>query len=190
MIEINLLPHREARRRAELRRAEGLLILGLVGVLLAVGLVHANLVRQADHALAQVLQLEADLERFKPQQEKVESFKLQKRSLEQKLAAIARLDEARRGPLHLLAEISDRTPDRLWLTQLRADGPEIILEGSSLDTSVVADFLGRLNDSTYFREVDLDRTAREREVRGVKLVNFTITAVLEGVAEPIPGEGA
>jgi type IV pilus assembly protein PilN len=120
----------------------------------------------------------------------VESFKLQKRSLEQKLAAIARLDEARRGPLHLLAEISDRTPDRLWLTQLRADGPEIILEGSSLDTSVVADFLGRLNDSTYFREVDLDRTAREREVRGVKLVNFTITAVLEGVAEPIPGEGA
>jgi hypothetical protein len=27
-------------------------------------------------------------------------------------------------------------------------------------------------------------------VRGVKLVNFTITAVLEGVAEPIPGEGA
>ena len=55
---------------------------------------------------------------------------------------------------------------------------------------MVADFLGRLNDSTYFREVDLDRTAREREVRGVKLVNFTITAVLEGVAEPIPGEGA
>ena len=174
MIEVNLLPHREARRLAELRRLV-LLFAGSVGiVLLGVGFVHSNLVRQSELATASVRQFEADLERFKPQQEKVAEFKSKKRALEEKLAAIRQLELARQGPLRLLGEIGKQTPDRLWLTQLDATGSEVMLDGASLDTSVVADFLRNLNDSSYFTEVDLNRTAREREFRGVKLVNFTI----------------
>ena len=174
MIEVNLLPHREARRLAELRRL-GLFLAGSIGiVLLGLGFVHSNVARQSELATASVRQLEADLARFKPQQEKVAEFKLKKRALQEKLAAIRTLERARQGPLRLLGEIGEKTPDRLWLTQLNATGSEVVLDGASLDTSVVADFLRNLNDSSYFTEVDLNRTAREREFRGVKLVNFTI----------------
>ncbi|MED5262887.1 MAG: PilN domain-containing protein [Myxococcota bacterium] len=174
MIEVNLLPHREARRLAEVRRL-GLILAASIGLaLVGVGFVHSNMARQSELATASVRQLEADLDRFKPQQEKVAEFKLKKRALEEKLDAIRALELARQGPLRLLGEIGKQTPDRLWLTQLNASGGEVVLGGASLDTSVVADFLRNLNDSSYFTEVDLNRTAREREFRGVKLVNFTI----------------
>ena len=190
MIEVNLLPHREARRMAELRRL-GLLLAGSIGiVLLGVGFVHSNIARESELATASVRQLEADLARFKPQQEKVAEFKLKKRALEEKLAAIRTLELARQGPLRLLGEIGKQTPDRLWLTHLNASGGEVVLDGASLDTSVVADFLRNLNDSAYFTEVDLNRTAREREFRGVKLVNFTIKVRFAEDSGASPEEGA
>lgn len=167
-----------------------ILIGGIVVVCLGIVLFHSDMDRQAELLQVSVRQLEVDLERFKPQQEKVAEFKAKKQALEEKLAAIRKLDEARRGPVRLLGEVGHQTPDRLWLTQLRANENEVTLEGASLDTSVVADFLRNLNDSSYFSEVDLDRTAREREIRGVKLVNFTITARVGGNSETSTEDGA
>ena len=189
MIEINLLPHREARRIAEVKRSLGMLAAGLVAVSLAIGLAQSSVTRQAELARASVQQLQGDLVRFKPQQEKLAEFKIKKAALEEKLATIRELDEARKGPVRLLGEVGNQTPDRLWLTQISADGQQVTLEGASLDNSVVADFLRNLNDSPYFSEVDLDKTAREKEIRGVKLVNFTITASLHAAEKDKPKSG-
>ena len=190
MIEINLLPHREARRVAEFRQFSMVVVASLLALSIAIGALHANAARDAEMARASVQQFQADLVRFKPQQEKLAQFKVKKAALEQKLAAIRELDEARKGPVRLLAEVGGQTPERLWLTGLAAQGSQVTLEGASLDNSVVANFLRNLNDSPYFREVDLDRTAREKEVRGVMLVNFTITASLQAATEGEAQDGA
>jgi hypothetical protein len=50
------------------------------------------------------------------------------------------------------------------------------IKGESLDTGTVADLLRGLNESAYFRNVDLDRTTRGKEVDGVMVVSFVITA--------------
>lgn len=178
MIEINLLPHREAKRVADLRQTVGLLGLGLIAVAGGIWFVHKDLQHSQEMARASVRQLEADIERFKPEEIKVANFKKKRAELEDKLQIIRNLDAARSGPVRLLDELSATTPERLWLTKLTTQGVGITLEGQSLDTSVVADFLRGLNASEYFDLVDLERTASGPEVEGVKLVKFVITAQL------------
>ncbi len=178
MIQINLLPHREARRAADFRQTIALLVLGLIlegGLIAYMNNGVADSLAAAD---ASVAQLQSDIEQYKPQEAQVEGFKRIRGQLEDKLGVIDGLDRGRTGPVRLLDELAIYTPERLWLTGLETSGVQITLQGESLDTGMVADFLRGLNESKYFTNVDLDRTARGKEIEGVKLVTFVITAEL------------
>ena len=176
MIEINLLPHREARRAADVRESIALLILGLVVLVGCVFFLNSGVRSELTEARANVAQLEADVSRYKPQQVLVDKFKDQKKELQDKLDIITTLDHARSGPVRVLDELSSSIPERIWLTSITTRGTAIRLEGQSLDTGVVADFLRLLNASAYFRNVDLDKTSGGKIVDGVRLVNFEIRA--------------
>jgi type IV pilus assembly protein PilN len=178
IIEINLLPHREAKRVAELRQTVAVLVLGSVLLIGGIFFVHRDIQRQGETVQLSVRQMEADLERFKPQQQQVEAFKKQRSALASKLDIIKGLDAQRTGPVRIMDELGARTPERLWLTKLRFKGTSITLNGASTDTGVVADFLRNLNESSFFESVDLNKTKRGKEMEGVKLVDFTITVEL------------
>jgi type IV pilus assembly protein PilN len=178
MIEINLLPHREARRAADLRQTVALLILGLVVEGGLIAYMNSEVADSLAAAEASTVQLQGDIEQYKPQEAQVQEFKRTRGQLEAKLGVIDGLDRGRSGPVRLLDELAIYTPERLWLTGLETSGVQITLKGESLDTDMVADFLRGLNESQYFTNVDLDRTARGKEIEGVKLVTFVITAEL------------
>jgi len=188
MIEINLLPHREAKRVADLRDSVGLLILGLVVVIGGIGFVDSGIKSEIEKNEASVRQLKANIEKFKPQQDQVAAFKTKKKQLQVKLDVIHGLDRARSGPLRLMDEISNRTPERLWLTKLSTNGKKVTVSGESLDTGVVADFLRGLNASIYFDNVDLESTSRGKAIQGVKVVVFTVTAEMATPPEPAANE--
>ena len=175
-VEINLLPHREAKRAADIRETIALLVLGLV--VLGGGSFFLGSSVRSDLQLAKsnVAQLQADIERYKPQQELITKFRTRKQHLQDKLDVIDSLEKARNGPVRVLDEISLRVPDRLWLTSISTKGTEIRLKGKSLDTGVVADFLRGLNGSEYFKNVDLEKTEGGELVKGVRLVNFELRA--------------
>lgn len=178
MIEINLLPHREAKRVADLRENVAVLVLGLV-VIGGVGLfMNGQIEGEMDRARQTVQQMESEIARYKPQEAKVEEFKAKKSQLEDKLDVIDGLDAARTGPVRVLEQLAHHTPERLWLTSLTTDSGQIKLKGNSLDNGVVADFLRGLNSSSYFVNVDLVKTGRGSTVGGVRLVQFEITADL------------
>jgi type IV pilus assembly protein PilN len=184
MIEINLLPHREARRVADLRQTAGVLALGLVLVFGVIAMVDRAQDAALEKAGATIRQLETDIARYKPEQDKVQAFKAKRIQLEDKIDVIRGLDRARSGPVRIMDELSRNTPERLWLTSLSTEGTQITVEGDSLDTSVVADFLRSLNASPFFTEVDLERTFSGAQVEGVQFVHFVITAAL---ADPDAG---
>ncbi len=179
MMEINLLPHREARRAADLRETAAVLLLGLVVICGGVFFVDKGVKSDLAMAEANVIQLHADIDRYKPQQKLVENFKNQKKQLQNKLDIIGSLEAARNGPVRVLDELTSQVPDRLWLTAIMTKGKGIKLEGQSLDTGVVADFLRGLNSSPYFTNVDLDKTAGGKVVDGIRLVSFEIRADMQ-----------
>jgi len=186
VIQVNLLPIREARRKADVR--QHLLILGGAAVisLLAVTLFHQVLLFDVRDARERVASLRSQLEQFKPQQAQVEAFKAKKAEIEQKLGVIENLERSRSGPVHILAELATRTPQRLWLTRLNAVDGALELEGLSLDNELVALFLTGLGDSPYFGGVELMETELQT-VEELKLNTFSINARL---LSPGSDEGA
>jgi type IV pilus assembly protein PilN len=182
MLQINLLPVREARRKEDSRQLamQAALVLLLVGAV--VGFAHSIISEEIENSKTRIAQMQRDIDQYKPQLEQVAAFRAQKKKLETKIGVIEELDQARSGPVRVLSELASRTPDRLWLTSLATEGKVIVMAGESLDNDLVALFLRRLGESAYFTEVDLDKTEMKGNEGGLRLMSFRIRAVL---ANPI-----
>jgi type IV pilus assembly protein PilN len=178
MIEINLLPVREARRAADLRQQVMQLLFMLLIVGGGIGFVHSEMSEKIVVAKARVVQMQRDIDQFKPQLEQVAAFRKKKAKLEKKIDVIDELDRARSGPVRVMSELAMRTPERLWLKSVKTTGGTIQLKGLSLDNELVAVFLRGLSDSEYFDAVDLDGTKLEGGKGNLKVVSFGIRAEL------------
>jgi type IV pilus assembly protein PilN len=187
MLEVNLLPVREARRKADLRQQLMQLVLGLLVVAAGVGFVHSRMTDEIERTNARVRQMENDIEQFQPQLDQVAAFKKKKAELEKKIDVIEGLDRARSGPVRVMDELASRIPERLWLTGLTTKGKSINLKGKSLDNELVALFLGQLVESKYFVDVDLESTTLgESRNSSLKLVSFSIHAKMFDPNAPKP----
>jgi type IV pilus assembly protein PilN len=180
MVEINLLPVREVRKRAEARQGVLQLALALILTLGSIGALQARLGDEMQSVQGRIQQMEKDIARFKPQLDQVEAFKKKKSELEKKIDVISGLDRARHGPVRLLAELTDRIPARVWLTSLETSGGTLKLKGESLDNELVALFLRDLGASPSFAETDLEGTKLGGQKSGLKLVSFEVKAALAG----------
>jgi len=187
MLEINLLPVREARRKADIRQQVMQLMLVLLLTVGAIGFWHSRVAEQISMSEVRVSQMQNDIKQFKPQLDQVAAFKIKKARLEKKIDVIDGLDKARSGPVHVMAELAARTPERLWLTGVDSKAGEIRMEGRSLDNELVAAFLRGLNESKYFDKVDLDSTQIVDGRDGLKVVKFAIRAqIVNPDATPAP----
>jgi len=178
MIEINLLPVREARRAADIRQQVMQLAFMLLIVGGGIGFAHSEMNEKILIANARVAQMQRDIDQFKPQLEQVAAFRKKKAKLEKKIDVIDELDRARSGPVRVMSELAMRTPERLWLKSVKTSGGTIQLKGLSLDNELVALFLRGLSDSEYFESVDLDGTKLEGGKGNLKVVSFGIRAEL------------
>ncbi len=183
MIRINLLPVREARRKAGVQQQITMLAATLIGAIVLTAGVHQWVRGNISSAQTRVQGLERQLEQFKPQEAQIAQFKAKKAEIEQKLAVIADLERSRSGPVRIMEELAASIPDRVWLTELSADKGRISLSGMSLDNELVASFLTKLGESRYFGQVELQSTEL-RTVESLKLNTFEIQAALESPEKP------
>lgn len=177
MIEINLLPVREARRKADIRQQLMQLVLVLILSAAAIGYADSRISSQITNSQRRIVQMEADIKQFQPQLDQVAAFRKKKANLEKKIDVISELDRARRGPVRVLDEFASHVPERVWLTGLKSEGNAITVSGASLDNELVAGLLQAMNDSPYFDKVDLDSTVLG-EKDGLKVVTFSVQASL------------
>jgi type IV pilus assembly protein PilN len=178
MIRINLLPVREARRRADLQQQGFLVAVLVVGALALTIWVHLAMRSKIEGGKERVAEIDAQIKQFEPQLKQVEAYKKKKAEVEAKLGVIKGLERSRSGPVHMMDELANATQDRMWITELESSGAHIRMEGRSLDNEIVATFLTQLNNSPYFGGVELKRT--ELEARGgLKLHQFEVTATIE-----------
>lgn len=188
MIRINLLPVREARRAANMRR-HGLF---LGGTVLAAGLVciglHVSISSSISVERHQMQVARAELSKLEMAQKQVEGFRREKEAIEQKLGVIHRLEAGRQGPVRMMDEIASRIPEKLWLRELELRAGQLKLRGTSLDNEVVAEFMTRLERSPMIAGVELKQT-RLNEQKGLKLVDFEIETrpVVPAGATPAAG---
>ncbi len=178
MIQINLLPIREARRKADAKQQLLVMLGAMAATIVAAFMFHQVLKLDIGDSRDRVGALNARLEQFKPQQAQVDNYKAKKAEIERKLDVIERLERSQSGPVHILDQLASRTPDRVWLTELDASAGSLQLVGMSDDNQRVADFLTALSESPYFGSVELVETQLQ-EIDELKLNTFTIQAQIQ-----------
>jgi Tfp pilus assembly protein PilN len=77
----------------------------------------------------------------------------------------------------MLDELATHTPDRIWISKISVHGGRMLMEGMSLDNELVALFLTALEESDYFKAVELVET-QAKEKDGFRLNAFEVSAVL------------
>jgi type IV pilus assembly protein PilN len=175
MIRINLLPVREARRKANLRQQGGLLAAAVLAGLAASAMLHIKITASISSERTRVAAAERELAELEKTLKEVERFRKEKEEIERKLAVIDRLERSRTGPVRILDEVATRMPERMWLTDMKLSGGELSLGGYGIDNETIAAFLTSLEDSEFISNVQLEKTELQ-ENKGLKLNEFRIKA--------------
>ncbi len=175
MIQVNLLPVREARRQAGIRQQA--MVLGLaagLGLLVCVW-IHVSIAAKQNSQHRQIAAAKSELKELETTRAQVEKFRSEREEIERKLKVIDDLEMNRTGPVRLMDEIAMRIPKRMWLTDLSMNAGVLTLEGMSLDAEIVASFLTSLAESEMISDVELESTRLE-EHDGLKLNSFAISS--------------
>jgi type IV pilus assembly protein PilN len=202
MIRINLLPVRASRRQEAVRNELVLAGLVLAAVTVFLAGLQIVLMAQASTLTSENIELDEQLKKKEAIRLEVEEMEKVRKDLEQKLAVIQQLNANRIGPVLLLSDLSDATPEKLQLTSLVEKDGVVKLTGLAVTHEVISQFMINIEKSKRFTDVGLNGV-EQIENNGVKLKEFEITAKLvketveapeakaaAGGAAPAPGAPA
>lgn len=119
--------------------------------------------------------------------QQVQEFQRQKELLERKINIIDELKRKQSGPVHLLDEISTAVPEYLWLTELREVGREIQLRGQATNIIAITNFVGNMEKSPWFSQVELKES---RAVTNPPGYSYSVTTIFQQPQPKKPKEEA
>ncbi|HKJ71485.1 MAG TPA: PilN domain-containing protein, partial [Gammaproteobacteria bacterium] len=162
MIRINLLPYREFRRRAQIKR-DGIgaaVFLVIVGGLLAAGYFHLQGVEQRHQARVDYMQ--TALNQIKDKLAEVNNIKERRAELTRKLEKIKELQRGRGLPVNILQTLGQAVPEDVSLTSMQQNKGGLQLEGDARSNNAISSFMRRLEASDLFRDPDLQVIQNKR----------------------------
>ncbi len=173
MIEINLLPLREARRKETVRFQVSVFILTVILALAIVFFLKWNADQRERQLDGQIKSVQAEIARLNKIVGEINKIKKEKELLERRLKVIEGLERGRLGAAKLFDELSRRVPEKLWLEKVSKKGSTLHLEGIALDDETIADFMTTLEASPLISRVELELAQRHR-VGEVPLKKFVL----------------
>ena len=152
IVLINLLPHREARRkkRREAFYVGAVVTLVLGGILLALGdgvlgaMIDAQQSRN-DFLQSQIAILDHQIRDIATLRQQIESLRARQKAVED-------LQSDRNLPVYLFDDLTSKTPSVVQLTSVRQQGRTVLIEGTALSQERVADLLRNLSDGRGWLE--------------------------------------
>ena len=183
MIRINLLPHREAKRKQKRTAFAALLVLGgLAGValVLLVGGYNASRIAIQNERNLVLKNANAELDK---KISKIASLKAEIEALKARQQAVEDLQGDRNQPVYLLDELVRQTPEGVHLKSFKQDGQRVLLNGYAQSQERVAELLRNLSgNSPWLERPDLTevRAATLAQSKtGRKVVEFTLNVAIK-----------
>jgi len=141
VILINLLPHREEKRkRRKTAFFVGLGVSALVGLgIAAVG--YAVLMQLTSDQQGRNQYLKAEIDRLEIQIKDIANLKSEIESLKARQKAVEDLQTDRNTPVHLLNELAKHTPEGVYLSSIRQAGQVVTITGIAQTNERVSEFL-------------------------------------------------
>ena len=169
MIRVNLLPWREARRKAQ-RQHLGVLG-GMVAVLglLIVGAVHLTIGQQISDQSSRNEFLKRENIRLDKEIEEIRKLKTEIAALLARKQIIERLQADRAQAVYLLQELVQQVPDGVYLKSIKQTGLKINMVGYSQSNARVSTLMRNFAASPYLENPDLV------EIKAVTLSNKRVS---------------
>jgi type IV pilus assembly protein PilN len=185
MIRINLLPHREEKRKQ--RKAAFLALLGLcavagAAVVLAVGGYNARRISIQDERngaiKAAIVELDKKIVEIATLKQEIEALKARQQAVED-------LQGDRNQPVFLLDELVRQTPEGVYLRAFKQDGQRVNMSGYAQSQERVSEFLRNLAGNSPWLErpelVEVRATGLGQGRGARKVVEFTLVV---GIKRP------
>jgi len=157
MIKINLLPHREERRKQLKKDFYSLLLLSsIIGVFVIV-IVGAYYARQLGIQNERTELIKKENARLDEKIKEISTLKQEIDALKARQEAVEDLQGDRNQPVFLLDELVKLTPEGVYLKSLKQDGQRVTLNGYAQSQDRVAEFIRNLgNKSEWMYKPDLN----------------------------------
>ncbi len=187
MLQINLLPVRQMRRREAARRNFWIMIaLCLITLALLIGGVIFLSGRITSLRNKQAA-LEAEKAKYNKVIAEIKKLEKQKEELERKMGVIKQLKADSSLTVRVLDEVAKLIdPQRMWLTTLGQQGSSLSLTGVALDSKSIAEYMERLEESPFVNTVDLDN-ASLTVISGSNLQSFKLNCTVSYPVEKKEG---
>ena len=187
MILINLLPHREARRKQ--RKQAFFVALGVsavVGALLVGAWVAVIQQMQAAQQARNDL-LRTEIGKLDAEIKDIATLRAEIQALKDRQMAVEALQTDRNTPVHLLNELVQHVPEGIFLTSIRQAGDVVTIIGMAQTNERVSEFLRNTSYKSEWLErpelVEIkaanpdqgrDRSGRDRDVDMRRISEFTL----------------
>ncbi|MEX8502196.1 MAG: PilN domain-containing protein [Leptothrix ochracea] len=159
MILINLLPHREEKRKYRKQVFfVGLGVAAAVGVLIA-GAWMMVLTELTSQQRGRNDFLSVEIKKLEDQIHDIASLKAEIESLKARQKVVIDFQIDRNMPVHLLNELAIQTPEGVYLSSLRQDGQKIVVTGIAQTNERVSELLRNIaNNSIWLERPELAET--------------------------------
>ena len=141
MILINLLPHREEKRRQRKRAFFVGLGASAVAGVLAVGVWYTVLQQMTAAQVSRNEFLQAEIQRLETQIKDIANLRAEIDALKARQKAVEDLQTDRNTPVYLLNELVKQTPEGVYLTSIRQNGLVVSVSGIAQTNERVSELL-------------------------------------------------
>jgi len=190
MIRINLLPHREAKRKQKKSAFVALMALGGIlggAVVLAVGGYNATRIGIQNERNGVLTAANAELDK---KITAIATLKQEIEALKARQQAVEDLQGDRNQPVYLLDELVKQTPSGVYLKGFKQEGQRVTLTGYAQSQERVAELLRNLaSNSPWLEKPDLTEVKSatlQQSKTGKKVVEFTLAV---GIKRPRDKDG-
>ena len=194
MIRINLLPHREAKRKQKQAAFVALMALGGVAgaaIVLLVGAWNASRIAVQDERNLVLKTASAELDKkiadIKTLKEEIEALKARQQAVED-------LQADRNQPVYLLDELVRQTPEGVYLKSFRQNGQLVTLNGYAQSQERVAELLRNVSGGSPWLErpnlTEVKVATLGQSRTGRKVVEFQMDVAIKRPREQEPGAEA
>ena len=189
MIRINLLPHREIRRKAQ--QKQFFIMLGVVLGIGAViwGAVHMTLADQFENQVDRNKYIQDEIAKLDKQIAEIQKLKDQTAALLARKRVVETLQSTRSDVVHLMDQLVRQLPDGVYLRSIKQGGTRVLISGYTQSQARVSTLMRNLESSPHLETPGLieikSATQQNQRVNEFNMsINITRTVIQDDTKKP------
>jgi type IV pilus assembly protein PilN len=155
MIRVNLLPHREEKRKRRQQQFMGIAIFSVILGLVVAGAIWFFLDQQVAQQQANVAYMKGEIGKLDKQIEEIRKIREETASLLAKKQVVEGLQSNRSEPVQLLDQLLRQLPEGIYLKQIKQTGVKVNVVGYAQSNARVSTLMRNLGASPYLENPEL-----------------------------------